>query len=170
MLSAHFVRVDSLYDISSGIYAIIVILFGLLSPQLSSYILGKLPKVNVDKNLLNLAEIQALHKRLDSLMESKKLFKDPDLNLKGLANAAAVTPHQLSWFINSEFGLGFSVYINRFRLESVRKELLENPDGTILEIAMANGFGSKTTFNSLFLNMYGVSPRDYRRMNGNIPT
>jgi len=168
MLSGHFFGKDVIYDISSVIYAVIVIFFGLLSPQLSPYILGKLPKVNVEKNLLNPVEIASLHKRLDTLMENKKLFMNPDLNLKSLASSAEVTPHQLSWFINSEFGLGFSVYINRFRLESVRKELLAKPEGTILEIAMANGFGSKTTFNSLFVSMYGVSPRDYRRMNGNI--
>jgi len=168
MLSGHFLRNNTIYDISSVLYAAVVILFGLVSPQISQYVLGKSPKIIVEKTLLSPEELSSLRLRLDFLVDGKKLFIDPDLNLKSLAYAAEVTPHQLSWFINSEFGLGFSVYINRFRLESVRKELLVNPEGNILEIAMVNGFGSKTSFNSLFLNMYGVSPRDYRRINGNI--
>ena len=167
MLSGHFFHNDVIYNISSILYASVVILFGLVSPQISLYVLGKSPKAIVEKTLLSSEELSSLRLRLDFLMGSKKLFMDPDLNLKSLAYEANVTSHQLSWFINSVLGLGFSIYINRFRLESVRKELLVNVDGNILEIAMANGFGSKTTFNSLFLSMYGVSPRDYRRLNGN---
>jgi len=167
MLSGHFADNDTIYNISSVLYAFVVILFGLVSPQISQYVLGISPKIIVEKNLLSPEELTSLRARLDFLMGTKKLFRDPELNLKSLAKEANVNPHQLSWFINSELGLGFSIYINRFRLDSVGKELLINSDGNILEIAMANGFGSKTTFNSLFLNMYGVSPRDYRRINGN---
>jgi AraC-like DNA-binding protein len=77
-----------------------------------------------------------------------------------------VTPHQLSWFINRELGLGFAEYVNRFRLEAVKAELLAEPNKPILEIALDNGFGSKTSFNAFFLAAYGVSPRDWRKQNG----
>lgn len=166
LLSAYFFRTEEIFSIASVFYAVIVIAFCLVSIRMPDYILGKFRKPLVSASLLKPEEIVIVRSRLATLMEEKHQFKNSDLTLKRLAHEVRVTPHQLSWFINRELGLGFAEYVNRFRLEAVKAELLSDPDKPILEIAFDNGFGSKTSFNAFFLAAYGVSPRDWRKQNG----
>jgi AraC-like DNA-binding protein len=166
LLSAYFFRIEAIFSIAAVFYAVIVTAFCLASVRMPDYILGNFRKISVPASLLKPDEVVIVRERLAVLMEQKHLFKDSDLTLKRLAHEVRVTPHQLSWFINRELGLGFAEYVNRFRLEAVKAELLAEPNKPILEIALDNGFGSKTSFNAFFLAAYGVSPRDWRKQNG----
>ena len=169
LLSAYAFRLEIIFSIASVFYAVIVIFFCLASVRMPDYILGRFRKPAVQvvpTALLKPDEVVIVRARLAELMEGKHLYRDSELTLKRLAHEVRVTPHQLSWFINSELGVGFAEYVNRFRLEAVGRELLSDTEKPILEIALDNGFGSKTSFNAFFLAAYGVSPRDYRKRNG----
>ena len=58
-------------------------------------------------------------------------------------------------------GLTLTEYIARVRLEKA-KSLLSDPSLRISEIVFAAGFGSIPQFNSVFKQIVGVSPTDYR--------
>jgi AraC-like DNA-binding protein len=166
MLTAHVTGYEMTFYIASVIYSLIVIASCLVFTRIPEYILGNLKKPPVETPLLKKDEIATLCARLPALMVSKKLYQDPELSLKRLAREVDLNPHKLSWFINSELGMSFSEYVNGFRLDAVSKELLSDRNRPILEIAMNNGFGSKTAFNSLFVTRFGMSPREYRKRNG----
>jgi AraC-like DNA-binding protein len=53
-------------------------------------------------------------------------------------------------------------YLNRYRLLQAR-ELLENTDMKITQIALAVGFSESAHFTRTFQREVGVSPRAYRR-------
>ncbi|MBN1163187.1 MAG: helix-turn-helix domain-containing protein [Candidatus Krumholzibacteriota bacterium] len=106
--------------------------------------------------------------RLISLMEEERLYLDPDLTLKKLAGELKIHYNQLSRIINERFSVGFSDYINRYRV-SAAKEILSDPalqGKTILDIMYDCGFYSKSTFNTAFKKFTGLTPSKFRKRNG----
>jgi AraC-like DNA-binding protein len=106
---------------------------------------------------------EPIERRLADIIERDKAFKDPRLSLAGLAKTLGVSPQQLSQLINERKGVNFRGYLNSLRIEEVKNDLIRYPERTILEIALDNGFNSKTAFNTEFARACGQSPRDYRK-------
>jgi AraC-like DNA-binding protein len=66
--------------------------------------------------------------------------------------------------INRRSGGTFWDYINRLRVEAARERLADAGDTrTILDIAYACGFTSKSTFNAAFKRQVGETPSGYRK-------
>jgi AraC-like DNA-binding protein len=105
----------------------------------------------------------ALSERLTALMESQAPYRDPALSLRRLARLVGVQPKRLSYHFNTGMAVTFRGYINEWRLKAVSRDLVRSPDRSILEIAFANGFNSKSSFNTLFQQKFGTTPRDYRK-------
>jgi AraC-like DNA-binding protein len=101
--------------------------------------------------------------RLTEAMEAGKAFKDPQLSLPSLAKAIGVSPQQLSQLINERMGVNFRSYVNARRIREVQADLVLCPGKTILDIALENGFNSKTAFNTEFARACGQSPSEYRK-------
>ena len=101
-------------------------------------------------------------------MEREKIYRESDLNLKSLADRLAITPHQLSQFLNERLGSDFRSFINSYRVSEAKVLLSEHPDLNILSICYDVGFGSKSAFNSVFKKETGQTPREFRdaAMNG----
>ncbi|MCK5455567.1 MAG: AraC family transcriptional regulator, partial [Melioribacteraceae bacterium] len=66
--------------------------------------------------------------------------------------------------INTKTGMNFFDFINRYRIEEVKKEIIkpENDNLTLLAVAMDVGFNSKSSFNTLFKKYVGLTPSKYR--------
>ena len=103
--------------------------------------------------------------RLDNLMQTEKPWLESDLTLADLASRAQLSPHNLSQLLNEEVGKTFFDYINAQRVEEVKRCLLDPAydSQTILEIALAAGFSSKTAFNSAFRQHTSTTPSEFRR-------
>lgn len=113
---------------------------------------------------LNENETAALKQQLDKLMLEEKLYTEQELSLPLLAGKLNLSLHELSWLLNKEIGKNFYQYINHFRVEQAKK-LLQSPGHlhlSILAIGFDAGFNSKTTFNSTFKKMVGMTPREFR--------
>jgi len=109
-------------------------------------------------------ELLLLEQKLRDLMETKKVYLKPDLSLKDLAENLDVLPHHLSYLLNIKFNQNFYEFINNYRLEAVKNELI-NPNNkhlSIFAIACDCGFNSQSTFNRIFKQKMGVSPSKYR--------
>ena len=64
-----------------------------------------------------------------------------------------------------ELGMTFSEYVLHVRMEHAR-ELLEQENLRIYEVAIRVGYSNQYYFNKLFKRTYGISPGQYsRRMN-----
>ena len=61
-------------------------------------------------------------------------------------------------------GLSSSHFIRKVRIEHA-KELMDNPELQISEIAYMVGFSNPAYFNRVFNEVEGRSPRDYRENN-----
>ena len=99
---------------------------------------------------------------LQSYMKSERPFLDEDLKLADVADAMHITPHQLSEILNERLGRNFARFVNHYRIEEARRLLSEESDRTVLSIALAVGFNSKSAFNGAFLDFCGVTPSQFR--------
>ncbi len=107
-------------------------------------------------------EIDQIFTTLTEYMKKNEPFKDEKLTLQSLASQLDLKPAKLSVAINTKNGTNFHEYINRYRVEAVKKEL-NNTAEQIIIIAYRNGFNSKSTFNSAFKKMTGITPSQYRK-------
>ncbi len=65
-------------------------------------------------------------------------------------------------FFKSMLGMGFTQYLNDYRLELASRMLLATSDN-ILDIALQCGFENLSYFNRIFKRKYGVTPGRYRQ-------
>ncbi len=110
--------------------------------------------------------VTILASQVEKLMKEKKPYTDPDLTLPLLAEMLNVPSHHLSRTINGHFSMNFFDYINRFRIEEVKRRITDPSFAnlTILGIAMDCGFNSKSAFNRLFKKYTGQTPSEYKAM------
>lgn len=107
------------------------------------------------------AEVEA---RLSQLMTEQQLYREPALTIGQLAKRSGYPEYLVSAVINRRFGENFWEYINRQRIEAASGHLADGSDTrTILDIAYACGFTSKSTFNAAFKRQLGETPSVFRR-------
>jgi AraC-like DNA-binding protein len=107
---------------------------------------------------------QEIKSRILRAMEQDKLFLIPDLTLASLGQQLNLSPKGISQTLNSDLNKNFHDFINSYRVEEVKKRLL-NPAYqhlTILAIALDSGFNSKSSFNRIFMQTEGISPKIFR--------
>jgi len=147
MLTPYIVREEWIFALGSFLFGITVIIFVLIfqsTPGSGSIIwFGMKPHKS---NTLKSIDADELIKKLEYLVVDQHLYTDPDFSPGSLSKKMRLSPHQLSQLINQMTGMNFRTYINKCRIKSVQKVLIDYPGKTILEIALGNGFNSKTTF------------------------
>lgn len=84
-----------------------------------------------------------------------------DIKLKNIAKEFGYDYSYLSTFFNHNFGMDFSSYINKYRIQYATS-LLESSIESITEIAFKSGFSTIRNFNRVFKEETGFSPREYR--------
>jgi AraC-like DNA-binding protein len=108
---------------------------------------------------------QQLIDRLVNYMSAKKPYLDSELTLSNLAKDINMSRTQLSQLINDGLGENFYDFINKYRVEEV-KRLMTDPQAknfNLLGIALEAGFKSKSTFNLIFKRFTGLTPTEYRK-------
>ena len=108
------------------------------------------------------AEIKTLATELDKLLKHQKVFTDSNLSLDKLSEFLNCKPNHSTLAIKSLGFKNFYECINHYRIESIKKDLLET-DEQIIIIAYNNGFNSKSTFNTAFKNMTQFTPSKFRK-------
>ena len=103
-----------------------------------------------------------LKSKIQNILEIEKIYHNPDLSLHQFAEAIESTPHQVSEYLNHIDKINFYDKINTYRIKEAKELLLTGSKMKIIEIAFQVGFTSKSTFNSVFKRMVGVSPSQYK--------
>ena len=127
---------------------------------LSELVVGKSTKYA--KSALSAVDADRIAEELAQSMEHQQLYLDPGLTLPALAKQLGVSTNHLSQVINARHDSRFHDYVNRHRVGAAAQQLDQNPDTTVLDIAMACGFNSKSTFNAAFKKVFGTTPTQYR--------
>ena len=108
---------------------------------------------------------QHLIDRLVTYMVDKKPYLNAELTLSDLAKDLDISRSQLSQLINDGIGENFYDFVNKYRVDEV-KRLMTDPQAenyNLLGIALEAGFKSKSTFNLVFKRFTGLTPTEYRK-------
>jgi len=120
-------------------------------------------RVKYEKSGLQKEAAEKIHRDLNQLMSTQKLFRQEELSLSQLAQQLGVHPNNLSQVINTYENKSFYDYINSLRIEEFKSLAIlpENCRYTLLSLAFECGFNSKTSFNRNFKKITGQSPSAY---------
>lgn len=105
---------------------------------------------------------QRIKDKLQAALGAQELHRDSLLNLRSLSQAMKEKSHYVSQVINQDLDASFYELVNRYRIEGAKKLLIAAPEQTVLEIALAVGFNSKSTFNTAFRHNTGLTPTEFR--------
>ena len=104
-------------------------------------------------------------KRLHSRMTEARDFLHNDITLGTLAERIGTSPNLVSQYLNHELGVTFFDYINGHRVAAVEQRMRDPASEamTLVDLALACGFNSKSTFNAAFKRVHGVTPSVWRK-------
>jgi AraC-like DNA-binding protein len=108
---------------------------------------------------------QELVDKLTRFMEDKKPYLDAELSLSSLSKQIGVNRNQLSQLINVGVGENFYDFINKYRVEEVKRLMVDpqKQNYNLLGMALEAGFKSKSTFNLIFKRFTGLTPTEYKK-------
>ncbi|MCK5281030.1 MAG: helix-turn-helix transcriptional regulator, partial [Cyclobacteriaceae bacterium] len=115
---------------------------------------------------LKKADSERYLKELFNYMENEKPYLNNRLGLKDVAEYLNISVHHLSQVINEQLDKNFFDFVNDYRVTEV-KSLLRDPkykQFTLLAIAYDCGFNSKSSFNSVFKKITGLTPSSYVKL------
>lgn len=120
-----------------------------------------------ESNVITTDKAQSLIIQLDKLMNEEKLFTNSELTLDDLAKKLAVSRNILSQFFNDNLKTNFYDYINRLRVDEMKRLLLdaEKEFMTIIALSVEAGFKSKATLNRIFKQYTKVTPTQFKHHN-----
>ncbi len=162
-LNAHFVLALGTNFICAA--TIMVFLFSARYPKFLISMKEYIEDKNYEISLLSDVHMNSVEKRITSLMEERKLYLDENLKLHQFAEELLISPRQLSSILNRVHGQNFNDFINLYRIEEAKKQLREEKDKKILNIAFDVGFNTKSTFNLVFHKLVNMTPQQFRSKN-----
>lgn len=109
--------------------------------------------------------IQDIYKKVERLVEGEKLYLNTKLTLKDVSDQLKISSSSISQSINQMTKGNFFDFINRYRVDEVKKKISDpgNRHLTLLALAEECGFQSGSVFNSAFKKNTGMKPSEYRR-------
>ncbi|MCP5145144.1 MAG: helix-turn-helix transcriptional regulator [Gammaproteobacteria bacterium] len=108
---------------------------------------------------------QALSLDLTRHMEQNRPYLESQLTLPQLADQLAISPNYLSQVINEQLQMNFFDFVNGYRVKDAQLMLTGDSadERSILDIAYAAGFNSKSAFYTAFKKRTGVTPSEFRK-------
>ncbi len=102
-------------------------------------------------------------KELLNYMEEEKPYLNGKLSLKEVAEKMDISTNHLSQVINENLGKNFFDFVNGYRVELVKQKMIDpaNKTYTLLSLAYDCGFNSKSSFNSIFKKLEGLTPTEF---------
>ncbi|WP_064682520.1 helix-turn-helix domain-containing protein [Rhizobium bangladeshense] len=102
---------------------------------------------------------------VDALMETRKLYRDANLNLDRLARKAGIPARQISAAINRAMDKNVSQYVNDYRIGEACR-LLSATKKSVTEVMFDVGFQTKSNFNREFRRVTDMTPLAWRQKRG----
>ena len=115
------------------------------------------------RQIKSLPESDSVIEQYGKKIRDHKWFLDPDLKIRDLARKLGQPTNDLSAVINQGTGKNYNEYINTFRIDHAKMLLLEKSSMSVMDIALASGFNSKSVFYENFTSFTGTTPSKYRK-------
>jgi len=115
----------------------------------------------------NLTEEKAREylERITTLLETERLYLQPDLTIQEISDKLEVPKHYLTESLNTYMGKNFYTLINEYRISEFKALAADekNKHLTLLALAYDSGFNSKSAFNLVFKKQTGETPSQFLR-------
>ena len=94
---------------------------------------------------------------------TRKLYLKPGFSCD---DAISIVPMSMKQFsaLFQKYSTGFVSFVNNLRLEHSLELIRGNQEYTIEGIALDSGFSNRQTFHRLFVEKYGMTPTEYKRL------
>lgn len=124
-----------------------------------------LEKQHKNPNYIVTKSTEELKLKVEGVLENKKIYLNPGLNLRVLAEKTNLSERQLSSFLNNEMHVSFYDLINSYRITEAKKRLASSDYGkyTVEGVGHSCGFKSRSSFFKIFKKETGVSPSAYKK-------
>lgn len=100
---------------------------------------------------------------IDAQIESLRLYMNPNVTLKEIAQALGLTQRRITQVLKARREDNtLAEYLTTKRLLEGCRLLVDKPNWTVDAVAHEAGFGGTTTFRTIFRNRIGMSPKQYR--------
>ncbi|MDI3321240.1 helix-turn-helix domain-containing protein [Pinibacter soli] len=124
----------------------------------------KLPEKRYLKSALDEKMMDEYEVKLIKYMLQSKVYLDTELSLDDLAHKIKIPKHHITQLLNDRLLKNFYSFINEYRIEEAMQKLRDpDVDVNMLSLAFDCGFNSKSSFNTYFKKITGVTPSAYRK-------
>jgi AraC-like DNA-binding protein len=98
--------------------------------------------------------------KIKQLVEEEKLYLNPKLSIKDIAERLKTNVNYVSRAINNKAENNFFEFINKYRVREYERVVIlpEKANYTLLAIALECGFNSKASFNRIVKDTTGLTP------------
>lgn len=123
----------------------------------------KATPVKYQKSALSQDDGIRIQEELRTIMQTEKLYLNPELTLGDVAKKLDIHPNILSQVINTFEQKTFYDYINSLRIEAFKEAIAieDNQKFTLFSLAFECGFNSKSSFNKHFKKVTNQTPSEY---------
>jgi AraC-like DNA-binding protein len=156
----------------AAVYALLIS----LSFALVLYLLLRFPDITIKTeeavanayavSTLSSVDCENVVAEIKRLFDQENIYEDENLSLNKLAELTKLSSHQLSELINTQFEMGFSRLVRRYRVEAAKKMLIDEPRASVLSVGLSVGFTSQSNFYVAFKEFTGVVPGQFRKKSG----
>ena len=169
-LSSAPARAGEMVLLMTGALLLLLISFSLRGPVVEPIDTGSVAGSELEKSgprkyarsALTQEHALRLAERIRRTMSDESMHLDPNLSLAKLARSVGAAPNLVSQTLNDTLERTFFDYVNDQRIETA-KGWLKETDMSVLDIAIAAGFNSRSTFYKAFWARAGQTPQDYRK-------
>ncbi len=164
-LAGYALRRAELVRLSAGMLPPLIFALFILTqwyPNMMHDVRESARRLRYERSRINGLDVDGIVARLEAYMVDEQAFADEDLSLQSLANQLDIGPHQLSQILNERLGRNFHQYVNAYRVQAAQQLLLQEPDRSVLSVAFAVGFNSRSAFHKAFRRFAGENPRRFR--------
>jgi YesN/AraC family two-component response regulator len=122
------------------------------------------------KSGLSMQDLAVFKIQIETYMNNHKPYLNPEFKLSDLARGLNLSANSVSQTINQGFNLNFYDFVNKYRVEEIKRMLSDNSysNKTYLGLAMDAGFSNKSSFNRIFKKTTGKTPSEFvHKNNGN---
>lgn len=108
----------------------------------------------------------AIKKEIRRIVEQQRLYRDTALTRKKLAERIGCTEKRISEVMLDEFDCTFPIYINKVKAQHARILLRSKAhmNDNMEDIALLAGFASRKSLHKAFLQTYGITIGEARRI------
>lgn len=151
---------EDFYQVLAVLVTTGILIFAILeSPNLKSALLGN----RIYNRYDSISDAERISRFIAINFDSKKVFTDPEFDLKTLLRREKIALQQFKLYLRKEFDQTPLQFVNTFRVNEFKSVSLleENRKYSLMGIAQKAGFSSKATFYRQFKQREGITPKQY---------